>query len=198
MVIELTPEEFKEAEDIPGEGHEIVVDKPFNSKMTEIFQGSNIEETLEQMFAYIKTEIENHALPESGFTLDSIIHLDIRFHKLQLTQGNSYIELLSWIYNKKAVLNPRNEEDEECFKWAVIAALHHEDIQKDSKRISKLKSYSNLYNWEGMDFPVTVSQIDKFEKNEDIAVKVLYIYQKEEGRSKGKIAILRRSDGNIT
>ena len=40
---------------------------------------------------------------------------------------------------------------------------------------------------------MTVSQIDKFEKNnKDIAVNVLYIHQKEEGKSKGKIAILRK------
>ena len=57
MVIELTPEEFEEAEDIPREVKEIIVDLPFNSKMMEIFQGSNIEEILEKMFAYIKTQL---------------------------------------------------------------------------------------------------------------------------------------------
>ena len=66
-------------QDIPGEVKEIIVEKAFNSKMMEIFQGSNIEEILEKMFAYIKTQIENPALPKSGFTLDSIIHLDISF-----------------------------------------------------------------------------------------------------------------------
>ena len=32
---------------------------------------------------------------------------------------------------KKAVINPKNE-DEECFKWAVIAALHYEEISDES------------------------------------------------------------------
>ena len=63
------------------------------------------------------------------------------------------------------MINPQNEKDEECFKWAVLAALHHEDIEKDIQRISKLKPYSDLYNWKGLEFPVTVNQIDKFEKN---------------------------------
>ena len=56
--------------------------------MMEIFQGSNIEEILEKMFAYIKTQTENPKFPKSGFTLDSIMHLDISFHKLQLTRGS--------------------------------------------------------------------------------------------------------------
>ena len=85
MVIQLTHEEFEEAEDIPGEVNKIIVEKAFNSKMMEIFQGSNIEEILEQMFAYIKTQIENPVLPKSGFTQDKIMHLDISFHELQLT-----------------------------------------------------------------------------------------------------------------
>ena len=110
-----------------------IVDLPFNSKMMEIFQGSNIEEILEKMFANIKTQVENPKLPESGFEFVRIIHLDISFHKLQLTRGSSYIDLPVWIASKKAVLNPQNKKDEECFKWAVIAALHHEDIKKDPR-----------------------------------------------------------------
>ena len=115
-------EELKE-EGITQDFYTTIVDLPFNSKMMEIFQGSNIEEILEQMFAYIKTQTENPKFPKSGFTLDSIIHLDISFHELQLTRGSSYIELPAWIANKKAVINPRNEEDEECFKWAVLRSV---------------------------------------------------------------------------
>ena len=36
-------------------------------------------------------------MPESGFTLDKIIHLYINFHKLALTRGSSYIKLPKWI-----------------------------------------------------------------------------------------------------
>ena len=50
------------------------------------------------------------------------------------------------------------------------------------------EDFSDFYNWKGLEFPVTVSQIDKFEKNnKDIAVNVLYLHQKEEGKSKVKI-----------
>ena len=66
MVIQLTPEEFKQAENFPEESHEIVVEKAFNSKMMEIFQGSNMEEILEEMFGYIKTGIENPAFAKSS------------------------------------------------------------------------------------------------------------------------------------
>ena len=46
---------------------------------------------------------------------------------------------------------------------------------------------------------MTTSQIDKFEKNnKDITGNVLYLLRKKEGKNKGKIAILRRSDSNMT
>ena len=114
--------------------------------MTEFFNGSNIEELLERMFAHIKTQTENPKFPESEFTLDHIMHLYINFHKLALTRGSSYIQVPEWIAKKKAVLNPQNRDDEECFKWAVIASLHHEEIDSHPERFTKLQRYENQYN----------------------------------------------------
>ena len=53
------------------------------------------------MFARIKTQTEHPALPKSGFTLDHIMHLDVDFHRLELTRGGSHIELPDWIASKK-------------------------------------------------------------------------------------------------
>ena len=58
------------------------MEKAFNSKMMEIFQGPNIEEILKKMFAYIKTfKLRSRSLAYSlASHLDSIMHLDISFH----------------------------------------------------------------------------------------------------------------------
>ena len=214
IAIQLDPEKMQKLGIPEGQApgvYDIIVEKVFNSKMTEVFQGSNIEELLQNMFAYIKPQIEKPKLPKSGFTLDSITQLDIGFHKLTLTRGSSYIKVPAWIASKKAVINPQNT-DEECFKWAVIASLHHEEIDSHPERITKLQRYEDQYNWQGLEFSVAINKIDKFEKNnEDIAVNVLYIYsgqkrgtskdEDEEERTEkkdGKITILRRSDYNTT
>ena len=57
----------------------------FNSLMIEFFEGSDINDLIQRMFAYIKTQVENPQMPESGFTLDQIMHLHINFHRLTLT-----------------------------------------------------------------------------------------------------------------
>ena len=46
------------------------------------------------------------------------MHLDVDLHKLELTRGSSHIELPEWIAKKKAVINPKNE-DEECYYECV-------------------------------------------------------------------------------
>ena len=84
----------------------------FKSLMTE---GSDINDLIRRILAHIKTQTENPKFPESGFSLDKIMHLYINFHRLVLTRGRSYNELPECIKNKKAAINLRNK-DEECFK----------------------------------------------------------------------------------
>ena len=100
----------------------IRVEMLFNSLMAEFFEGSDINDLIQGMLAHIKTQAENPRMPESGFSLDKIMHLSINFHKLVLTGGSSYIEFSECLKSKKAMLNPQNK-DEKCFKWAAIAAL---------------------------------------------------------------------------
>ena len=120
------------------------------------------------------------------------MHLYINFHRLALTRGGSCIELPEWLKSKKAVINPQNK-DEECFKWAVIEALHHEEIKHHPERISLLRPYENQYNWKGLEFPVSIKKIDKFEKkNPGIAVNVLLSYKKNQN-----IYTARRSERNV-
>ena len=79
---------------------------------------------------------------ESSFTLDKIMQLNINFHRIALRRGSFYMKLPELIPNKKAVINPKNN-DEKFFKWAVVSALHHEDIKQHSERISLLKYYED-------------------------------------------------------
>ena len=96
--------------------------------------------------------------------------------------------------SKKVIISPQNEEDDKCFKWAVIAALHHEEIGNNPQRISKLRRFEDDYEWGGLEFSFAINKIDIFDwKN--IFVNVLAI----EGGKK-KLYILRKAkfDGQRT
>ena len=58
-----------------GGGNYIRVEMPFNNLMIEFFQSSDISGLIERMIEYIKTQVENPRMPESGFLLDKIMYL---------------------------------------------------------------------------------------------------------------------------
>ena len=85
--------------------------------------------------------------------------------------ASSWIELDEFLTSKKAIINIQNE-DNECFKWCVTRALNIKN--KNNERIDKkLVEKSKEFNSEGIEFPVKLNQIEKFENNNaDISVSV--------------------------
>ena len=97
------------------------IELAFNSLMTSVYRGSETDQIVDRMIANMKFQIENPALLNSRFVFDEFLYLDVNFHQLNLTRGSSYLPLPHWSARKKAIVNPHND-DEECFKWSVIAA----------------------------------------------------------------------------
>ena len=103
-LIQLDPQDAKNAQGLDdgntGDNY-IRVEMPFNSLMTEVFEGSDISDLIQRMLAYIKAQTENPKFPQSVFTLDKVMHLHINFHRLVLTRASSYTELPKWLKSKK-------------------------------------------------------------------------------------------------
>ena len=144
----------------------------FNSRTTSVHQGSDLDQIVDEMIAHMKTQIENPALLNSRFKFDEVLFLNISFHQLNLTRGSSYLPLPYWLARKKAIINPHNK-DEECFKWAVIAA---ENVRmKDPQCMSNLRKFINNYDWSGLEFPVLIKDISMFEIKNNISINVLVV-----------------------
>ena len=148
------------------------VDRAFNSRMTDVHRGSDLDEIVDGMIAHMKTQIENPAMLRSGFRSDKLLHKDINFHQLNLTRGSSYLPLPDWIARKKAIVNPKNE-GKECFTDATVASLHNEEIKFNTERVSNLNKFKDRYDWSGLEFPLSIKGIDEFEKRNDVRVHVL-------------------------
>ena len=153
------------------------VELVFNSRMTNVHQESNLDQIVDGMIAHMKTQIENPALLNSRFRFIEVLFLDISFHQLNLTRGNLYLLLPDLLARKKAIINPQNN-DEECFKWAVIAVENFNEISKNPQRLSNLRTLPDNYDWSGLKFPVAIKDINIFEMNDDISVNVLSVEHK--------------------
>ena len=160
----------------PGEAHDeegqVRVELAFNSLMMSVYRGSEMDQIVDGMIANMKFQIENPALLNSRFVFDEFLYLDANFHQLNLTRGSSYLPLPDWLARKKEIVNPHND-DEECFKWSVIAA---ENVgMKDLQRVSNLRKFKDNYDWSGLEFPVSIKDIGKFETRNNISVNVLAV-----------------------
>ena len=155
-----------------------LVELAFNSRMMNVYNLSDMDEIVNEMIAHMKGQIENPALLNSRFVFNEVLYIDVDFHQLNLMRGSSYLQLPDWLTKKKAIINPCNE-DQECFKWAVIAASRWEDIDSHPERISQLKRFEADFDWSGIGFPVSVKDIKKFEFRNQISINLLAIEDRQ-------------------
>ena len=112
----------------------------------------------------------------SSFTFERIDLLEYHLHKISLNRGSSYINSPEWIKNKKVTINLQNTEDKKCFQYAITIALNYQNTDHHPERISKLKPFTDNYNWDNICFSAGHKDYSAFKKNNsDIAINILYV-----------------------
>ena len=154
---------------------EIAEIKYFNTKAESILPTTNLKQWFTTNIRQpIERDIEDFQEKDSGWSLRAILNLCIHFNKYNPMRGSSYVKLPDFIQKKRACINVENFDDE-CFKWAILSALH--PVQHHSNRVSSYKIYENELNFKGIEFPVKPKQVSKFEKQNNISINV-YILKK--------------------
>ena len=143
----------------------------FASKMEIVTESTDLSELFDHMVDVIFELIQNFQNRGSGWQFDRVEHLDININPYNPLSASSYIELPGNLAEKKAIINVKNENDNECFKWAVTSAVF--PAEKNAERLSKqMKKDSEKFDWTGIEFPVSLKQIDKFENQNNYAINV--------------------------
>ena len=106
----------------------------------EIMMGNETDEIIEKLFeSLLQNYQKNLEEPMRGseFVPNSIDLLYYHLHKVGLKRSGSYIDSPEWLKNKKATINPENNDDN-CFQYALTVALNHQNIGKTLKEYQKL------------------------------------------------------------
>ena len=115
----------------------------------------------------------------SNFVFESVDLLSYHIHKTSLKRGKSYIKSPEWVLNKRATINPKNK-DNKCFQYSITVALNHQNIENHPERISNIGIFTDLYNWEGREFPAEIIDWKRFERNnKTIALDIFLIPHNE-------------------
>ena len=137
-------------------------EKNFNSACNVLVNTTDVKEQIESLPNDLKVQISEFQSKQSGWVFHSIKFLEINIYKYNPLKGSSYIELPKFIQNKKACLNVKNK-DEKFFLYSVI--LHdYPTIKHIDRGENVFKKYVDLYDSTGINYPMTLNQISKFEK----------------------------------
>ena len=107
----------------------------------EIMIDSDTDKVIEDLFESFLQKCQEgleKSMRGSAFVYDSVDVLHYNLNKVSLSRGGSYIDSLKWLKNKKATINPKNN-DGKCFQYALTVALNYEKkIHKEYQKLSPL------------------------------------------------------------
>ena len=140
----------------------IVFDKAYFQSDTFInLKSTDEKEILAKAIRKIIENISIYQRGGSGWFFKEVIRLETHTVDYKpMRGGSSYIPLPDWIMRKKAILSIRNT-DNKCFLWSVFRYLYPR--KKNDCRLGDLKKYENELNTKGINFPVKIKDISKFE-----------------------------------
>ena len=108
----------------------------------------------------------------TGWAFYAVIKLELHTVSYKPLRGKTWIPLPKKLADKKAIINMQNE-DNKCFLWCVLRALNPKDNHSEIID-KKLKEKEITLNMEGIEYPVSLKDIDKFEnQNPTISITVL-------------------------
>ena len=145
---------------------------PHISKPEIITHQAEIKEFIDQMMDFIKIKIPEIELGNgSSWHFEYVKYIDVHIAKYNPIKIGSYIELSKELKNKKCCINIKNEDDK-CIKYC-IQHHHHPDASKvHPERVKQYAQFDSEYDWDKINFPVAINNIDKVEELVGCAINV--------------------------
>src|SRR5271156_6647352 len=152
-----------------------------STKVTAIQSRDEIHDFLDYVQRKLEAHIEKFTSKGSGWIVGGINEIAVKLVKYQLCGGGaSKFVLPDKLANKKCVLNIETSNDQDCFKYAIVASLHHAEIDDNKSRRVKYDPFLAQYDFTNLKFPATDAEIIKFQKqNKSVAVNAFLYNHKE-------------------
>ncbi|XP_076664955.1 uncharacterized protein LOC143367215 [Andrena cerasifolii] len=155
------------SEFVTGDKH---ASKSINTRNCELFGTSDPQEWYERyIIEPTLASLEEFQERDSGWALTRILNLTVNVNKYNPLRAGCHIKLPRELLLKKATITVQSS-DNACFAWAVVAALH--SAQRDTACPSSYPDYASILNLQGIEFPLSLKQIGKFERLNEISINV--------------------------
>ncbi|XP_076674650.1 uncharacterized protein LOC143372385 [Andrena cerasifolii] len=156
--------------------------KSINTRNCEHFGTSDLQEWYQRcVIEPTLASLEEFQERDSGRALSQILNLIVNVNKYNPLRAGCHFKLPREILMKKATISVRSE-DNACFAWAEVAALH--PAERNPHRPSSYPHYTLVLNLQGIEFPMSTKQIVKFEGLNNISINV-YSFEEKKKTEKG-------------
>lgn len=122
------------------------------------------------------TSKEEFIMKGSDWIFSKVIYVELCYVVYSPLKGGTYIREPNELRSSKSLVNIRNT-DQKCFLYSVLAKLY--PAKRNPSRVSHYYAYTHKVNMRGIQYPVRVQQITKFENQNDISVNVFGYEDKE-------------------
>jgi hypothetical protein len=140
----------------------------FQTDAIPILNAGQIAEKTRTASHDLERRLAHYMRDGSGWTFGRIQSFAMNTSKYKPLGGSSYLPTPTDLASKKATINVQNA-DNRCFGYAVLSALFPTD--NNAQRPNHYTTYFDTLRFDGIDFPVKLSSISKFEKlNKDFCV----------------------------
>jgi hypothetical protein len=169
----------------------------FKTRNKIILKSTDLNKYYDKCKSKLITESQNFQREGSAWRLINVNFLQLRTNKYNPMRASSYIDLSEKLKLKKAYINIKNE-DNKCFLWSVIAALH--PAEKNPQRVSVYKPYETLFDDVfrelNIQFPAKIDDIKKFESKTNLSINV-YTLNENEDVIPLRITKKRKQEGQV-
>ena len=142
----------------------------FHTHVERVMEDTDLGELYDRMIKECLEKIEVFQKEGSGWTFASVVSFDISVDPFIPMRAGKYFPLPYKLAIKKAIINVQNN-DNECFKWAVTSAVFQR--KKNGHRLdAEMRRNAALLDWSDIDFPTTLQQISRFEKQNPYSINV--------------------------
>ena len=143
-----------------------------------MLRSDEFDELYNDQVALIMRRLVEFVPNGSGWSISQVDKVVLSIVTYNPMGGSSYIKTPKSLVGKHAIVNVQNQ-DNKCFVWAVLSALHPQE--RNSERLTKYRGFASELNVTGLEFPLTVNNVKKFESlNHTISVNV-FVYEDKSG-----------------
>ena len=143
----------------------------FNSTTRTILNELEIRDFYDQAVEEILNRIAKWISKGSGWVIERILNFYLNIVSYVPLKGRSYLPLPEELRNsRKGLINLKNTENK-CFLWCHVRHLN--PIEKNPQRVTQGdKAVAKKLDYTGVTFPVTIRDIPKIEKQNQININV--------------------------